>query len=562
MSDQRFRGGSRGLLGLGLILGVLAGRAQGQEPAPAGRAESPSLTAIDVLLEPGPAMVEAARAANAKLRANFAAGFALDAEHTPHISVAQRYVRTDDLPRVYEAVRQVAATARPTEWRLRATGYYALPVENLGLAGIVVERSPELAEFQRRVLDAVAAFAVEGGTAAAFVAPPDGQTIIPAAVAYVNEFVPKYSGADYNPHVTVGLGHDDFVHALIAAPFQPFEFSPAGVAVYHLGNFGTAQRQLWSSTHSDPLPSWNEGAAKRSILEFVAKTTTPGGPRFVPPAERIATFDNDGTLWCEQPMYVQLVFGLDRVRQLAPQHPQWDDNPAYVALRERRLDSLGAAGEKQMEELLAQANTGMTSGEYEKMIVAWLATARHPRFDRPYTELVYQPMLELLAYLRANQFKTFIVSGGGIEFMRPWTNRVYRVPPEQVVGSSVKLKYELRPSGPVLLRLPEINFIDDKAGKPVGIAQYIGRRPVAAFGNSDGDQQMLEWTAGGDGASLMLLVHHDDARREYAYDRRSQIGRLDKAWDEAVERGWTVVSMQRDWKRIFPFEETPAELRK
>jgi phosphoglycolate phosphatase-like HAD superfamily hydrolase len=323
-----------------------------------------------------------------------------------------------------------------------------------------------------------------------------------------------------------------------------------------------ASAPAWAQPPADPLPSWNEGPAKRAILDFVAQTAMPGGPRFVPPAERIATFDNDGTLWCEQPMYVQLVFLLDRVRKLAPQHPEWDQNPAYVALRERRLDSLGKEGEKQMEHLIALANTGMTTAEYEKMIVDWLATARHPRFDRPYTELVYQPMLELLAYLRAKEFKTHIVSGGGIEFMRPWTDRVYGVPPEQVVGTSVKLKYELRPDGPVLLRLPEINFIDDKAGKPVGIAQFIGRRPVAAFGNSDGDQQMLEWTAGGEGARLMLLVHHDDAEREYAYDRRSQIGRLDKAWDEALERGWTVVSMARDWRRIFPFEETPADLRK
>jgi hypothetical protein len=324
------------------------------------------------------------------------------------------------------------------------------------------------------------------------------------------------------------------------------------VAVAAIASPGRAQPP------GDPLPSWNEGPARQAILDFVAQTTTPGGPRFVPPAERIATFDNDGTLWCEQPMYVQLVFLLDRVRELAPGHPEWEQNPAYTALRERRLDSLGAGGEKQMEHLIALANTGMTTAEYEKLIADWLATARHPRFDRPYTELVYQPMLELLAYLRANEFKTYIVSGGGIEFMRPWTEKVYGVPPEQVIGTSVKLKYELRPGGPVLVRLPKINFIDDKAGKPVGIAQFIGRRPVAAFGNSDGDQQMLEWTAGGQGARLMLLVHHDDAEREYAYDRRSQIGRLDKAWDEALQRGWTVVSMRRDWRRIFPFDEPPS----
>jgi len=533
-----------------------------QPPAGASSGESVPVTAIDVLLEPGPALVEAAVSANAKLRANYPAGFALDAAHIPHVTLAQRYVRTADLPRVAEAVQSVVAAAGPTHWRLRAKGFYALPVQNLALAGIVIEPTPELISLQERVLTALAPFSVANGTAAAFVSPPDGGVIDPAIVAYVNDYVPKYSGPNFNPHVTVGLGQPEFTRTLASPAFQPFEFSVAGVGIYQIGNYGTAARQLWSSTTADPLPSWNEGEVKRSILEFVAKTTTPGSPRFIPIAERIATFDNDGTLWCEQPMYTQLVFALDRVRQLAPQHPEWEQNPAYTALRERRLDSLGAGGEKQMEQLLAAANTGMTSGEYEKMIVDWLATARHPRFDRPYTQLVYQPMIELLSYLRSKDFKTYIVSGGGIEFMRPWTDRIYGVPPEQVVGTSVKLKYELRPSGPVLLRLPEINFIDDKAGKPVGIAQFIGRRPVAAFGNSDGDQQMLEWTAGGDGASLMLLVHHDDAEREYAYDRRSQVGRLDKAWDEAVERGWSVVSMKRDWKRIFPFEETPAELRK
>jgi phosphoglycolate phosphatase-like HAD superfamily hydrolase len=303
---------------------------------------------------------------------------------------------------------------------------------------------------------------------------------------------------------------------------------------------------------TDPLPSWNDTAPKKAIFAFVEKVTKDGSADFVPVDKRIATFDNDGTLWSEQPMYVQLAFVIDRVRQLAPQHPEWKTTQPFQGVLEGNMKAVAATGEKGLMQLMAATHAGMSSDEFRKIVINWLAAARHPKYKRPYIECVYQPMLELLAYLRANGFKTYIVSGGGVEFMRPWTEKVYGIPPEQVVGSSIKTKFEMVNGKPELMRLPEINFVDDKDGKPVGINQYIGRRPIAAFGNSDGDQQMLEYTAGGDGARFMLLVHHTDAVREYAYDRKSSIGQLDKALDEANAKGWTVVDMKADWKVIFP----------
>ena len=303
---------------------------------------------------------------------------------------------------------------------------------------------------------------------------------------------------------------------------------------------------------TDPLPSWNDTAPKKAIETFVDKVTKEGSPDFVPVDERIATFDNDGTLWVEQPMYVQLAFIIDRVRQLAPQHPEWKTTQPFKGVLDGDIKAVMATGEKGLMQLMAATHAGMSVDEFHKIVTDWLATAQHPRFKRPYTQCVYQPMLELLSYLRANGFKTYIVSGGGVEFMRPWTEKVYGVPPEQVVGSSIKTKWQMVDGNPVLIRLPEMNFIDDKEGKPVAINQFIGRRPIAAFGNSDGDQQMLQWTAAGDGARFMLLVHHTDAEREYAYDRKSAFGQLDKALDEANARGWTVVDMKNDWKTIFP----------
>ena len=305
---------------------------------------------------------------------------------------------------------------------------------------------------------------------------------------------------------------------------------------------------------TDPLPSWNDGATKNAINEFVSRVTVQGGPDFVLPAERIAVFDNDGTLWLEQPMYVQLAFALDRVKALASQHPEWKDKQPFKAVLEGDMKALAEAGEHGLVELIMASHAGMSTNEFEKITAEWLASARDPRFKRPYTELVYQPMLELLAYLRANGFKTFIVSGGGIEFMRPWTERIYGVPSEQVIGSSIKTRFEMRDGRPILFRFPEMNFIDDKAGKPVGINEHIGRRPIAAFGNSDGDLEMLQWTTMSGGVRFGLIVHHTDAEREYAYDRQSHFGRLDRALDAATLNNWTVVDMKRDWKRVFSFQ--------
>jgi phosphoserine phosphatase len=305
----------------------------------------------------------------------------------------------------------------------------------------------------------------------------------------------------------------------------------------------------------DPLPSWNDGAAKRSIMEFVAKVTKEGGPDFVTPAQRIATFDNDGTLWAEQPMYFQFLFALDRVKALAPEHPEWKDKESFASLLKGDMKGVTAGGEHALLELVAVAHSGITTEDFERVVKDWFVKARHPKTGRPYTDMVYQPMLELLAYMRANGFKTFIVSGGGVEFIRAFAERVYGIPPEQVVGSTGKQKFEIRDGKPVLIKLAAVDFVDDKEGKPIGIQKFIGRRPIAAFGNSDGDLQMLQWTSAGTGPRFALYIHHTDAEREWAYDRQSSIGRLDKGLDEAKARGWTIVSMKDDWKRVFPFEK-------
>ena len=306
---------------------------------------------------------------------------------------------------------------------------------------------------------------------------------------------------------------------------------------------------------TDALPSWNDGKAKQSIVDFVAKVTKKGSSDFVPAAERIATFDNDGTLWAEQPMYFQFLFAVDRVKATAAEHPEWKDQEPFKSVLTGDLKGALAGGEHALLELVAGTHSGMTTEEFEKIVTDWIATAKHPKTGRLYTEMAYQPMLELLAYLRANGFKTFIVSGGGIEFMRAFAEKVYGIPPEQVIGSTGKQQFEMRDGKPVLVKLPAVEFIDDKEGKPTAIQKFIGRRPIAAFGNSDGDLQMLQWTAAGNGARFCLYVHHTDTEREWAYDRKSSIGRLDKGLDEAKARGWTVVSMKDDWKSIFSPEK-------
>lgn len=311
-----------------------------------------------------------------------------------------------------------------------------------------------------------------------------------------------------------------------------------------------------SEAADDPLPSWNDGPSKQAILDFVGRVTTKGGKDYVPPEERIATFDNDGTLWSEQPIYFQAIFTLDRVKALAPEHPEWKETQPFKAVLENDKETLGRMSMKDVMALSAATHAGVTEEEFSGIVKAWLATAKHPRFDRPYTELTFAPMVELLDYLRANDFRVWICSGGGTDFMRVFAEEVYGVPPEQVIGSTGKRHFEVRDGRPVIVKDPGMARVNDKEGKPVGISLQTGRRPILAAGNSDGDLQMLEYTDDGEGPALMLLVHHDDAEREWAYDRESHIGKLDKALDEAKQRGWIVTSMKKDWKRIYAFEET------
>lgn len=322
-------------------------------------------------------------------------------------------------------------------------------------------------------------------------------------------------------------------------------------------SWGTAPRHrpTAQAASAAPLPSWRATREKQRIVDFVTSVTTVGAPDFVLPAERIAVFDNDGTLWGEQPMYVQAAFALDRLEELAPNHPEWRDRQPFRGALEGDKVAVAATGERGLMELLAATHTGNTTEEFSAIVTQWIGSARHPTLNRPYTELVYQPMLELLAYLRAHEFKVFVISGGGVEFMRPWIERVYGIPKERVVGSRAKVRYEVRGGVPVLLRLPEVDLVNDKAGKPVGIHQVIGQRPIAAFGNSDGDFEMLEWTTAGPGPRLGVIIHHTDAEREWAYDRKSHVGQLSRALDEAPRRGWVVVDMKRDWALIYPFQK-------
>jgi phosphoserine phosphatase len=303
---------------------------------------------------------------------------------------------------------------------------------------------------------------------------------------------------------------------------------------------------------TEPLTSWNDGPAKSRIVGFVQAVTDKSGKDYVPPADRIAVFDNDGTLWSEQPAYFQLLFAIDRVRAIAPANPRWKTQQPFKAAIEGDMKTLAASGEQGLLQLVMVSHAGMAPDEFARVVNDWLASARHPKLKRPYTDLVYQPMLEVLDYLRANGFRTYIVSGGGIEFVRAFSEQRYGIPPEQVIGSSIKTRYEVRDGRPTLVRLPEIDFVNDKAGKPVGIHRFIGKRPIAVFGNSDGDFEMLEWGTAGDGPRLGMIVHHDDGVREYAYDRESHIGRLARGLDEAAKRGWTIASMKRDWKSIYP----------
>lgn len=306
---------------------------------------------------------------------------------------------------------------------------------------------------------------------------------------------------------------------------------------------------VWAA---DPLPSWNETASKKAIIDFVTAVTDKDGADFVAPENRIATFDNDGTLWVEAPIYTQLIFAIDRIKELAPEHPEWQTTQPLKALLEGDMKTVGESGMEGLMQIVMASHAGMTEAEFEATVSDWFASAKQDRFDRPYNRLIYQPQLELLDYLRDNDFITYIVSGGGISFMRPMTMEAYGIPPEQVIGSRIATEYQIIDGMPSLVRMPEIDFIDDKEGKPVGIMQGIGRRPILAFGNSDGDMQMIEFTTAGDGLRLGLYVHHTDAEREYAYDRDGHVGVLDKAWDRAADEGWIIVDMKSDWNTIFP----------
>jgi phosphoglycolate phosphatase-like HAD superfamily hydrolase len=303
---------------------------------------------------------------------------------------------------------------------------------------------------------------------------------------------------------------------------------------------------------ADPLPSWNEGRTKSAIGDFIARTTNPRGRDFVPQEDRIATFDNDGTLWSEQPVYFQMAFVFDRIRAMAKHHPEWQDQQPFKVVLDNDLQALAGQGRADLAKLLAATSSGMTVDAFSHTVEEWIQTARHPRFGHPYSDLVFHPMLELLAHLRANGYRTYIVSGGGIEFIRPWSARLYGIPPEQVVGSSGKTAFRLRNGEPMIVKLPEIDFIDDGPGKPVGIHRFIGKRPIFAAGNSDGDLQMLQWTTLTAGPRMGILIHHTDGVREWAYDRHSPVGRLDKALDEAPARGWLIVDMKRDWRIVYP----------
>jgi phosphoglycolate phosphatase-like HAD superfamily hydrolase len=310
---------------------------------------------------------------------------------------------------------------------------------------------------------------------------------------------------------------------------------------------------LLSTAHaSDPLPSWNDGASKQALVAFVSQVTREGSDDFVPAPERIATFDNDGTLWSEQPIYFQLIYVVERIKELVPQHPEWKEQEPFASVLKGNMEKALAGGEKALLEMVMATHAGMTAEEFSNSVSDWLSSARHPGTGELYTAMVYQPMLELLDYLRANDFKIFIVSGGGIDFVRVFSEEIYGIPPERVVGSSIDAKYEIRDGKPVIVKLPEIDFIDDKAGKPVGIHRYIGNRPILAVGNSDGDFQMLEWTTAGDGARLGMILHHTDAEREWAYDRKSHIGKLDRGLDEAAGRNWILIDMEKEWKQIYP----------
>jgi phosphoglycolate phosphatase-like HAD superfamily hydrolase len=513
-----------------------------------------SLIAINVLLDPDAATVEKAQAVNARLREDYPDGFAFDANHAPHITILQRFVRTVDLDEVTNAVTAMLRTEQAMNWECNAIGYYALADKDLRLVGIVIEPTEELRRLQQRIIDTVAPFAVEKGTGEAFALRLDGGAISQPTVDYVNNFVGPRTGMNYNPHLTVGIGTRDFVDTLRAEPFEPFTVRAVSVSLYQVGDYGVAQKKLHDLHSTDPLPSWNDSPAKQGILSFITRVTKEGSPDFLPLAERIAVFDNDGCLWPENPMPFQAAFAIDELNRHIIAEPRLASDPMVQAALAGELEKL-LEGEHfdGLMQVLALTHAGMTVDEFRDAVEAWLTSAKHPRYGKPYDELTYQPMQELLRHLRANGFKNFIVSGGGADFMRVWVERVYGIPPEQVVGSTARTTFELRDSGPVLTKTLDHLFVNDRQGKPVGIHQFIGRRPVVCCGNSDGDHAMLQYTTiNNPRPSFGLIVHHTDSEREYAYDAVTKsTGQLVEALKEAPKRGWLVVDMKQDWNVIF-----------
>lgn len=522
-----------------------------------------TLIAINVLLDPDAATVDRARAINARLREDVPDGFALDADHAPHITLLQGYVHRENLTALAHALRQVLQPQQAENWQSEVIGFYDLADQNLALLGMVVKPTPALRSLQQTVIDSVAPFLVEQGTAAAFAPRLDGDAIGQATIDYVNNFIGPRTGSNYNPHLTVGIGSRDFVDALKAEPFEPFRFRPTSVSLYQLGDYGVAQKkldQLYPA--ADPLPSWNEGANKTAILAFIARVTEEGSADFLPLAERIAVFDNDGCLWPEQPMPFQAAFAIDELKQRIATQPELSTDPMVQAAITGNLARLLEGDHFEgLLQLVALTHAGMTIDEFRDAVETWLASARHPRFNRPYDALTYQPMQELLTLLGSNGFKTFIVSGGGADFMRVWVERVYGIPPEQVVGSTARTSFTLRDGSPVLTKTLDHLFVNDREGKPVGIHQFIGRRPVLCCGNSDGDLAMLQYTTiNNPRPSLGLIVHHTDSEREYAYDAETEsTGRLVEALTEAPVHGWLVVDMKQEWQTVFHSESRVPE---
>jgi len=514
-----------------------------------------SLIAINVLLEPDAATVEKAKAINARLRENHPASFPLDANHAPHITVLQLFIKTVDLGQVADAVANLLRREAPINIEGKATGYFALANENLKLVGFRVEATPNLHRLQQKIIAATAAFAVKYGTSDAFAPRLDGDAISQATIDYVTNFSNARTGPDYQPHLTLGIATSDFVDALIAEPFEAFSFQSASVSLYQIGDFGVAQTKLHDlSRQADPLPSWNDGQVKQAIVAFIDKVTNKDSPAYLPPAERIAVHDNDGTLWPENPLPFQVAFAIDELRQRILTEPSLTSNPMVQAALDGDLAKLleGKHFDGLMQ-ILAITHAGMTVEEFRDAVQAWFTSALHPRYGKAYGELTYQPMQELLRYLSDNGFKNFIVSGGGADFMRAWVEEVYGIPPEQVVGSTSRAVFELRDGKPVITKTLDYLFVNDKAGKPVGIHQFIGRRPVICCGNSDGDHAMLQYTTiNNPRPSLGLIVHHTDAEREYAYDAKTNsTGKLVEALKEAPEQGWLVVDMKQDWNVVF-----------